>query len=198
MKIHLLSLLFILFSHSVFSQLVNYSGFDLNDVNGKVLVSITIDSGSLCQGIQLEHSIDSVNFLKIDEIEGVCGSSSLSKSYSFLHSDPKKNVVNYYRLVFGVSQRTEIKSIYIRYIVPGEIQVFPMPAESDFSIYFSNPSLAKANCEITDQKGKLVAQIPIINSNWIPLTKSDFKQGIYFVQIIDENQNKSTGKFTVF
>jgi hypothetical protein len=198
MKFGLLFFLSCSFIHFGNAQLVNYSGFSLNAIEDKVLVSITIDSGSICQGIQLEFSTDSLNFNKIDEIEGVCGSSSLSKSYSFLHTDPLKNENNYYRLVFGVSQRTEIKSIYIRYVLPGEIQVFPMPSNGNFSVYFSNPSNAKANWKIIDREGKVFFETNTVNSDHIELNKTNFISGLYFVQITDENQNKSTGKFTVF
>lgn len=198
MKFRLLIFIQLVFITCANSQLVTYTDFNLNAINDKVLVSVTIDSGSICQGIQLEYSTDSLNFTKIDEIEGVCGSSSLAKSYSFLHAEPLKNANNFYRLVFGVSQRTEIRSIYIRYVLPGEIQVFPMPSSGDFSVYFSNPSSAKANWKILNSEGKVIHEIATINSDFLELNKNDFLPGVYYIQIIDENQNKSTGKFTVF
>lgn len=198
MKIQLLIIIQLFFVTCFNAQLVSYTDFNLSAINDKVLVSITIDSGSICQGIQLEYSTDSLNFTKIDEIEGVWGSSSVAKSYSFLHSDPFKNETNFYRLVFGVSQRTEIRSIFIRYVLPGEIQVFPMPSDGDFSIYFSNPSNAKANWKIIDQTGNVFFETNTVNSDHIELNKNNFLSGLYFVQITDENQNKSTGKFTVF
>jgi hypothetical protein len=198
MKIGLLTFFCLLLSNFVSAQLVNYSDFSLNDIDGNVLVSIRIDSGSICQGIQLEYSTDSINFNQIDEIEGVCGSSSEAKSYSFLHTEPLKNENNYYRLVFGVSQRTEIRSIYIRYVLPGEIQVFPMPSTGEFSVYFSNPSNAKANWKIVNSEEKVFLETNTVNSDHIELNRNNFLSGLYFVQIIDENQNKSTGKFTVF
>lgn len=198
MKTGVLTFFSLLLSNFITAQLVNYSDFSLNDLDGNVLVSITIDSGSICQGIQLEYSTDSINFNQIDEIEGVCGSSSESKSYSFLHTEPLKNENNHYRLVFGVSQRTEIRSIYIRYVLPGEIQVFPMPSTGVFSVYFSNPSNAKANWKIINNEGKVFFETNTVNSDHIELNKTNFLSGLYFVQITDENQNKSTGKFTVF
>lgn len=198
MKMRLLFFLSFACIHFGNAQLVNYSDFSLNAIDDKVLVSITIDSGSICQGIQLEYSTDSISFSQIDEVEGVCGSSSISKSYSFLHTEPLKNEKNYYQLVFGVSQKTEIRSIYIRYVLPGEVQVFPMPSNGSFSVYFSNPSNAKANWKIIDREGKVFFETNTVNSDHIELNKNNFLSGLYFVQIIDENQNKSTGKFTVF
>ena len=46
--------------------------FDIDQSNGKVLLAWTIKSGSVCNGMQIFRSKDSVNFVLIEDIQGVC------------------------------------------------------------------------------------------------------------------------------
>ena len=72
-----------------------------SEFNGKVLLSWSIMQGNTCNGIQILHSTDSINFSQISSIEGICGSTQQSISYSFTDLSPEKNANNYYRLQLG-------------------------------------------------------------------------------------------------
>ncbi len=179
------------------AQGISYSNFSLSQIESNVSVTWAIDSGSICDGVKLEHSLDGINFTVIDEVIGVCGSSFETKSYNLIDEFPEKNKDNFYRLFFGFSQRSQILSLFVRFVIPGEIQVFPMPAESDFRIYFSNPANALTNLKIHNESGVLVFQQESISDDFIELNKSGFVSGIYYVRFISENRAESLGKMII-
>jgi hypothetical protein len=70
----IISLSFV-FGFSAKSQTI-LSDFDIDQSNGKVLLAWTIKSGSICNGMQIYRSKDSIDFVLIEDIQGVCGSLS--------------------------------------------------------------------------------------------------------------------------
>lgn len=69
--------------------------------NNQVYLSWEIGQGSTCNGIGVMRSVDSVSFVEIGSIEGVCGSTSEPQSYTFTDLTPQSNRTNYYRLNLG-------------------------------------------------------------------------------------------------
>ena len=76
--------------------------FYLSENKGTVDLHWSIMEGSTCNGIQIYRSNDSIQFSKIGEISGVCGSISEEQSYTFSDVNPFRNQVNYYRLELGI------------------------------------------------------------------------------------------------
>ena len=71
---------------------------------GNVLLAWTIKSGSVCNGIQIYRSTDSLNFVIIENIDGACGDLASSVTYTYTDSEPINNKINYFKfeLVFAV------------------------------------------------------------------------------------------------
>ena len=137
---HIFILLFFLGQcYFIFSQKVNLSGFIVFLNDKEALLHWNIDSGPTCKGIAILHSTDTINFEEIGSISGVCGNSSSGTPYNFTHNNPVLNKINYYKIRMGFSQFSEIKSLYISYIAPGQLIIKPNPANELFNIEF-NPT----------------------------------------------------------
>ncbi|MBK7247105.1 MAG: hypothetical protein IPI05_05505 [Flavobacteriales bacterium] len=55
----------------------------MTDLPNGVLVNWTIHGGSTCDGQDVERSTDSVNFVMVHRIQGICGSSESSTPYTW-------------------------------------------------------------------------------------------------------------------
>ena len=123
-----LSVLFIFIATMVSSQtILDDFALDLNQ--GKVLLAWTIKSGSVCNGIQIYRSstADSVNFDLIEDIQGVCGDLSSPVAYTFTDEDPMPNQVNYYKLLLGGQEFSEVLGIEVLLIPSNSYLLKPHP-----------------------------------------------------------------------
>lgn len=138
-KIIILSWLIVHFINPVNAQddpILN--NFNAIENNGTVIISWEISAGSTCNGIQIYRSTDSINFVQIWEIPGVCGNISQPQYYDYTDPAPVNNRTNFYRLQLGNIGFSGIVSVDIRDISAGGYQIQPNPSSSDFKIYFDN------------------------------------------------------------
>ncbi|HAW51895.1 MAG TPA: hypothetical protein DCX54_06130, partial [Flavobacteriales bacterium] len=96
---------------SAFPQQTILDRFQANTVDSQVYLSWTIKKGSTCNGIKITRSADSLNFVEIGRIDGVCGDASSAVNYSFIDATPLLNRKNFYRLDLGDVGPSEIISI---------------------------------------------------------------------------------------
>ena len=88
---------------SLFGQehpILNYFSANLGD--NDVYLSWEIMGGGQCNGIQILRSTDSLNYVEIGDVQGVCGSPDFAQQYDFTDESPVENSINYYRLELGV------------------------------------------------------------------------------------------------
>lgn len=169
------------------AQHVNFSNFYLIPNDKEVLMYWTIDSGSTCNGITVWHSTDSINYTEIGRIYGVCGSSSSSTLYNFTHKFPQLNTKNYYKLQLGYSQFTKAQTIFIKYIEPGILHLFPNPSTGETTIEFNNEQLMHYSIIITNKLGKLVYKKEEILEEEILLNTAEWDQGTYSITVSDNS-----------
>ena len=182
---------------SIFSQsnelLDDFTAFE-ND--GKVYLNWTVTSGSTCDGIEIFHSNDLINFTKIGDIPGICGSSSEPVSYTFIHTTPLQNSVNNYRLQLGLLGFSNTISLNLIDTKETGYSVFPNPLQETSSLYFKNPRKELFIIRIFDHSGRMVTQQSVTSDN-MPLESSAYKPGTYFFTFESENKIRLTGKFLV-
>ncbi|MFK7775058.1 MAG: T9SS type A sorting domain-containing protein [Saprospiraceae bacterium] len=148
---------------------------------------------------QIEHSIDGVQFERIEQVDGV-GNSVQINHYNITHKNPA-NGVNYYRLkqvdFDGLFAYSDIVSIGFRN-ENNEVAVFPNPfTETIFvkipSSESSYPFNSERTIKIFDIYNRLVQsnRLPT-NDETINLNLSRLSDGIYFINIDLGNGDFST------
>lgn len=169
--------------------------FKATTFNGKVQLSWQITAGSVCDGIKITHSTDSVNFTQIGEIIGVCGSISEPVNYTFTHDTPLQNGKNYYRLQLGPTGKSNVISIVLVDIGSGGYQIRPHPVTGPARVYFTNENQQPHTLVIFNSNGQQVQQYATI-ANAFDIQLPGITNGLYLFTIADEKETiKLRGKF---
>ncbi|MDP2388074.1 MAG: T9SS type A sorting domain-containing protein [Bacteroidota bacterium] len=167
------------------AQHISLSNFYLIPIHKEVLMYWIIDSGSTCNGITIWHSTDSLNYVEIGYIGGVCGSSSSSTPYNFTDKSPLLNTANYYKLRLGYSQFTEVKAITIKYNEPGRLYVYPNPSNDQTTVEFNNDYIKHYSMSITNNLGNVIYKKDEIFESQIFLNTSGWNPGTYYITLTD-------------
>ena len=185
-----LSILFVFIATMVSSQtILDDFALDLNQ--GKVLLAWTIKSGSVCNGIQIYRSTieDSLNFELIKDIQGVCGDLSSPVAYTFTDENPLQNQVNYYKLLLGGQEFSEVLGIEVLLIPSNSYLLKPHPIVSSSSLYFYNSNNNDVELKVFDDFGSVVYKNQT-NSNRFILDSSMISSGLYYFTL-ENKSNKS-------
>ena len=185
-----LSILFVFIATMVSSQtILDDFALDLNQ--GKVLLAWTIKSGSVCNGIQIYRSTaeDSLNFELIEDIQGVCGDLSSPVAYTFTDENPLQNQVNYYKLLLGGQEFSEVLGVEVLLIPSNSYLLKPHPIVSSSSLYFYNSNNNDVELKVFDDFGSVVYKNQT-NSNRFILDSSMISSGLYYFTL-ENKSNKS-------
>lgn len=185
-------------SQSVFSQQNTILGhFSASENNGNVFMSWQIIAGSTCNGIQIYRSTDSLHFVEIGDIPGICGNISAAQDYDFTDYQPEKNKINYYRLQLGNTGYSEIVAVEIIHLETGGYQVRPNPVADYARIYFDNEKQALMFFTLYNTNGAAINSVSA-NNNYFDFDSTTLKSGLYFFSITNpDNEVKSKGKILV-
>ena len=170
--------------------------FSVFENGGKVYLNWTVSSGSTCDGIEIFHSLDEIHFNSIGDIPGICGSSSESVSYSFVHESPNFNSVNNYRLRLGLIGFSDVISLTLIETKEDGYRVFPNPFKENSTLFFKNPKKQIYILTIYDQFGKTVSKQSGFNDKFI-LNRDDLTSGLFLFTLTPEDDTQITGKFLV-
>ena len=171
--------------------------FEVNRYQNEVIVSWEIAGGSLCSGLQVEHSVDSANFTSIYDYPGVCGSSTASERYTFAHINPSVNKKNYYRINLSTNGISEILSITFVKLEENGYALFPMPIEPNSRIFFSNDNNETAVIVVYNSSGAIAYQSKSTKTNEFNLGNLSLPLGLYHFSIIMADRKNLVGKFVV-
>jgi len=171
--------------------------FRAEELNGNVYLTWSIKEGFTCNGVDVYRSIDSINYAKIGDIEGICGSSSASIAYDFTDQFPEKNTRNYYRLSLGGVINSHAISIDIIDISANKYLIVPNPVNFESELHFENA--ASAVCVLTTIDGRGVQIISETSmAEVFQLHASDYAAGNYSFRIDYGNGKPSiVGRFVV-
>lgn len=160
------------------AQAVGISNFALYANEKTVILGWSLDSGATCNGIEILRSVDTVNFMKVGEIPGVCGSSSAVTSYTFTDCCPELNRTNYYRLKLGLSQYSAIRAIYLDYVESGSVLV--KTGEGVVTFRFNNSQNESYTLRIFNEHGREVFKVENLHDEQVSVDQGDFPNGTYF------------------
>lgn len=196
---YLIAILFLIGNISFcMAQKVNFSGFELFQNEDDVLVHWNIDSGATCNGIGILRSIDdTLHFIEVGYISGVCGNSTSSTPYNFSDNNPELHKTNYYKIRMGFSQFSETKSIYLSYIKPDELLLVPNPSHDFCEIKFNNDKHQSLIIEIINDKGQQVLLIQDIRQDFYKLNVSFLKPGTYNVLLRNNTEKLAQNRLVI-
>jgi len=191
--------LIILLGFSILTQAQNeevIESFSAEVYNESVLINFRINSGYTCNGIDVLHSTDSVNFGPIYTFEGICGSTTQSIAYEYTHENPVKNSKNCYRLYLGGPGFSWVINVLVIDLTNSSL-VKPNPLISTSELIFENNAFTEHQLVISNMYGQIVFS-ETTNGNSFILYRNDFVQGVYDYSIIDlEKENRITGRLIV-
>ena len=171
--------------------------FTASEFNGKVLLTFAIKQGNTCNGVEIFHSIDSVDFTKIGSIEGTCGSSQAQIEYGFTHLDPEKNEVSFYRLSLGGIGFSWIVSAEVIDLGFNNALLRPNPIAEGSELFFDNETNTLLTLNIYSSAG-IIVKSDKTTAELFVLNASEFESGVYFYSIHPEGiKSEVIGKFIV-
>jgi len=193
-----LVLLFLLisFGFTVRSQSI-LSSFEIDISQGNVLLAWTIKSGSTCNGMQVFRSKDSMNFILIEDIQGVCGSLSSSVSYTFTDHTPILNTVNYYKIDFGGLEQSPVLGIEVINVLTNSFLLRPNPVTGASDLYFENDNQNEIVLKVFDDFGDVIYKNQTISNKFI-LDSTTFSSGLYYFSLENmKTRNIINGKAVI-
>ena len=160
------------------SQVVD--GFYALQSGNRVVLHFTMKQGNTCNGIDILHSTDSLNYSIVGSIEGVCGSASFDIPYSYIDESPRINAINYYRLDLKQLGYSDIVSLHV-YDHSKRLQLFPNPATEVVRCYSSEGISGSAAITVSGIDGKVHMQ-SVQTENPFDLDISFLSQGSYILK----------------
>lgn len=170
--------------------------FTAEQIDSTVNLHWTFEKGFVCTGTTIERSENKIEFYKIGQIEGICGSFDEPIEFDFADSNPLPNRINYYRLKLGSNGYSS--TIAVLYVLFNENQysLAPNPISNESTLFFKNRRNDNYILKIFDQNGHLIQKQEGFSQSF-SIQKKDFPQGVYLFSLCDENADCISGRFIV-
>ncbi len=156
--------------------------FSLFEEEGEVSLTWVVKAGSICNGIEVERSLDGINFNPIGRIAGVCGNLDSPVRFDYVDDAPVLSRVNYYRLYSGNYIISEVIDIEVIELGNGGYVVKPNPVVGTSKLYFDNPRNEVHQLTLIDQRGNQVRTQETFLEHF-SLEGDQLAPGMYFFQI---------------
>ena len=190
--------LFFLLSTHIFAQRI--LNFKIFQVNQAVFLNFILSKGSSCNGFNVLHSTDSVNFKVIHEDPTICGTSNADEAKNWTHANPIINQLNYYKIQLNPGEMSPVNRIFVNQTNKPNIVLFPNPISTDIDLLtikiLGTESLAFDGF-IYNQFGNYVLKIEkqsTISNSTIKI--NELSNGLYLIKLTDGYNLYST-KFII-
>lgn len=190
--------LFFLLSTHIFAQRI--LNFKIFQVNQAVFLNFILSKGSSCNGFNVLHSTDSVNFKVIHEDPTICGTSNADEAKNWTHANPIINQLNYYKIQLNPGEMSPVNRIFVNQTNKPNIVLFPNPISTDHD-FLTIKILGTESLEfdgfIYNQFGNYVLKIEnqsTISNSTIKI--HELSNGLYLIKLTDGYNLYST-KFII-
>ena len=134
----------------------------------------------------VEHSIDGVNWMAIDRVDGA-GTTTIAQQYHSAHTTPAIGT-NYYRLYQvdfdGQSEYSPIRSVTIEGNLNVKMHIYPNPTLEGVTIRPNEPADSDIPVIISNQMGQVVNKTTLSYNNFSHyIDMTDLKAGTYFIEL---------------
>lgn len=161
--------------------------------NTEIILNWVIEKGNTCNGIAITRSTDSLNFIEIGNIEGICGDEERAVSYLFTDENPVRNTRNFYRLELGSVGSSEIVGIDFPYFSDKGFSIRPNPAYNEATVYFLNPDKDEHEISVYNLNGMEVLKTESAEDNFV-LNRKRFGAGMYLFSIKNNEGDRINGR----
>lgn len=171
--------------------------FNIQHRDGIVYLDWIMSSGSVCLGINIEKSEDSISFKEIGNIGGICGNLTKPSTYSFQDENPVLNKKIWYRLTYpGLGQSAPVSIVVIN-VSKNDYEVFPSPVFGNSKVNFYNPKAELHYIKVLNLSGLEVLNMQTTNE-YFEIDASLLDAGIYQFMIYNESfSNTVNGRLVV-
>lgn len=190
--------LFFLLSTHIFAQRI--LNFKIFQVNQAVFLNFILSKGSSCNGFNVLHSSDSVNFKVIHEDPTICGTSNADEAKNWTHVNPIINQLNYYKIQLNPGEMSPVNRIFVNQTNKPNIVLFPNPISTDIdllTIKILGTESLQFDGFIYNQFGNYVLKIEnqsTISNSTIKI--HELSNGLYLIKLTDGYNLYST-KFII-
>lgn len=190
--------LFFLLSTHIFAQRI--LNFKIFQVNQAVFLNFILSKGSSCNGFNVLHSTDSVNFKVIHEDPTICGTSNADEAKNWTHVNPIINQLNYYKIQLNPGEMSPVNRIFVNQTNKPNIVLFPNPISTDIdllTIKILGTESLQFDGFIYNQFGNYVLKIEnqsTISNSTIKI--HELSNGLYLIKLTDGYNLYST-KFII-
>ncbi len=197
MKFNLLAFL-LLFYFQTYAQFTpQLDKFQAQQKDGIVYLDWVLSSGSVCLGIKIERSDDSVQFTEIGFVGGICGNLTKPTSYQFEDNSPIFNKKMYYRLSYPGLGVSEVINITVIHVAKNDYEANPTPSVGITKLNFYNPKFERHTLKVSNLSGIVVLELESSES-YFEIDVSELDPGIYQFYIYNEsNTNTVSGRVLV-
>ena len=190
--------LFFLLSTHIFAQRI--LNFKIFQVDQAVFLNFILSKGSSCNGFNVLHSTDSLNFKVIHEDPTICGTSNADEAKNWTHANPIINQLNYYKIQLNPGEMSPVNRIFVNQTNKPNIVLFPNPISTDHD-FLTIKILGTESLEfdgfIYNQFGNYVLKIEnqsTISNSTIKI--HELSNGLYLIKLTDGYNLYST-KFII-
>ncbi len=159
----------------------NFTGTQFHN---SIVLNFTLVKGNTCFDTEIQRSTDGVNFIVINTIAGICGSTQENISYSITDNSPVANSYNYYRInLRSLGFSDIIKVRYIDFSASNALVIYNSQQQLS-TLFYKNPSAKKIEFEILNQHGMVIQKGNSNISEW-NISTSAWPRGLYFIRFMN-------------
>jgi hypothetical protein len=174
--------------------------FNVFAVNGSVGIKFTVSKGTQCNGYTIWHSLDSINFNVIYSYPGICGNTSADQDFSYTHTSPGVNVVNYYKIELPGVETSPVQRVYLTTTPQASLLMYPNPIVNEYDVLYLkifNANNLRVVGFLYNQFGKPMRTLDITTKvDLANLYINDLENGLYVIWLTDGTQ-LFRGKFII-
>lgn len=192
-----LLLLFMSISSSIHAQTVILSRFSATTTSTGVLLSWTLDAGSLCNGISVYRGTDSIAIAEIHHIPGVCGDLSKAVTYTFQDSLPPESATYFYRLELGPRNFSQALSVSFNALPNNSARWQPHPLVFPAKLVYRSTKEGISMLQLLNLYGQPIWESSSENGEF-ELQRGQVEKGTYIWKLyLPDNSGLLTGKLIV-
>ena len=174
------------------------SNYTLTELPNGVLVNWTIQGGSTCDGQEVQRSSDSLNYVPIHTIQGICGSPDAITPYTWFDAAPPELSTFYYRIKLGFDGFSSVKSVFYGQLNSSDQRFYPDPAHDAAKLVLNVPLNMPVDLLVWNSQGTLVLQRTSMPGPELDVPVETLPAGPYIYRATTKAGRKFQGRFFKF
>ena len=182
-------LLFIITPLLAMSQSPVIQGFRAQQVGDDVQLNWFIPQGQSCIDMEVQRSTDSLNFLTVNTVFGLCGTNDSDSPYDYNDRMHEPGSRTYWYRIYASSGTVVSESIRVDYrlFAPGQLVISPNPLIENGTATYTSLSGENLILNWYNSQGQSIRSTQPDTPGQFALMKEGLSPGMYFLQVVSEN-----------